>query len=263
MINPKDTAFLEIASSKIKRKILQNLATEPLQISELANKNNYSKSALQAHINKLENNGLIYKQKNGVFYNTDLAKIFLLQFSNFDFLKKNQKFFEDHDFGDIPSNLKKSLALLRTAELVRGLTPNFTRWRHLIDNAKKYVYCIFTQPPILIANPILEKISEGLEFRILLGQNSIINYNNEFVEKLELRKLQPYSTFEKRMAKTVFVNMLISEREVCLMFPFKDGETDIQNNFVSNEKDFHNWSLDFFNFKWESSEPFARLRESF
>ena len=262
MSNPKDIDFLEIISSKIKRKILQDLSHDYVPISSLAEKNQLTKSALQIHLNVLENYGIVTKQ-NKSFCITDLGKSLLNQCKIFDFLGKNKGFFEDHDLGDIPSHLAKSLSMISNSELVQGLPPNFVRWSHVIKNAKKFVYCIFTQPPILIADPVLEKISERLEIKILLGKNSIINYDNEFVEKMGLRELQHRQNFQKRMAEKIMVNLLVSEKEACLMFPYKNGETDIQNNFVSNNSNFQNWCLDFFNFKWESAESFARLRKNY
>ena len=242
--------------------MLQDLSQDSFQISEFAKKNSYTVPALQLHLKVLENNGIVIKQ-NGSFCITELGKGFLNQFETFKFLLENKDFFEEHDLGDIPPHLAKSLAMLSDSELIQGLPPNFVRWSQVIKNAQEFVYCIFTQPPILMADPILEKISESLEIKVLLGKNSIINYDNEFVEKMGLRKLQPYSSFQKRIAEKIMVNLLVSEQESCLMFPYKNGETDIQNNFVSSNVHFQNWCLDFFNFKWESAQPFARLRENY
>lgn len=68
---------------------------------------------------------------------------------------------------------------------------------------------------------------------------------------------------ERKMAKSVQTVLVLSEKEACVLFPDKDGESDLREMFYSDDPMFHEWCLDYFRYRWYGSDIFreSKLRE--
>jgi predicted transcriptional regulator len=247
------TNFFSVLSNPKRLAILELLNDESLKAAQISKKLDSSIQALVPHTSLLLENKIISKSNDDFFTLSSLGQILVEQIKFFEFCAKNHTFFKNHDFGDVPSHLMNRLGSLAEFEFVDGLAPNITRWKNIIQNADTHLYCIFSQPPILVADEILNKISQNLDFRLLFGQNSILSSDNEFITKLNLTKSRPKKNFHLGITPIVGVNLVLSDNMVSLMFPY-ENVTDMHSSFVSSDKSFHKWCLDFFNYKWSLSD---------
>jgi hypothetical protein len=55
----------------------------------------------------------------------------------------------------------------------------------------------------------------------------------------------------------------MNEKEVCVMFPTINGESDLSEMFYSKDTMFHEWCLDYFRYSWYGSDVFveSKLKE--
>jgi len=256
----KESRLFFTLSNKTRIEILKVLSNNESSLSQISQKTNSSPQIIQRHVRLLNDNSLIDRNANGMYIITDAGHNALIQSQSIEFLSKTRGYFADHTLGDAPIQFSHRIGSLANSEYVDGIAPCFTRWKKIIENADEFLYCIFTQPPILIAENILEKISKGVRFQIIFGKNSIIEECNEFAEKLYLKTNHSPFEFEKRMVDEVAINMLVSEKDACLMFPYKNDTTDMHRIFVSSDREFCGWCLDFFDYKWKDGEPFSKLR---
>ena len=216
---------------------------------------------ISKHIQKIQKFNLLEVNEEKQTYQTSrIGNIVVSQIKTIKFVENNKDYFLEHDIGDVPTELLNKLENLCNSEFFSGVYMMFSYWSKIANNAEKYFSCIFSTPPVLIADTLVKKISEGLSLNILFGKNSTITQCNEFVDRLALRKRAGFSNIEKRMTESVKVNLIMSEKEACLMFPGRDGNTDIHGNFVSKDSKFLNWCQEFFEYKWKSGEKFSRLR---
>ena len=137
--------------------------------------------------------------------------------------------------------------------------PNSTLWKKIASESDKFLYCILFQPPFLLGDVISEKLSQGIELRLLFGKNSDIPDCNDLIEKLELNKIKSYEGIKRRIVENIGINIIMSDKESSLMFP--EYETaDMHNSFVSSDPDFLQWCMEFFSYKWNDGKDFSRLR---
>lgn len=253
--------------------------------TELRNKTASTLSSLK-HVsnNRKKNDFLSYLADKKVVEKTDvgnddddkaylpssLGRALIVQTRTFEFLHKYKDYLSDHRFGDVPPFLLMQIGRLLKCEFVHGLPLNFVKWKQMMHDADEYVYCIFTHPPILLADWIIPKLP-NLNTRLLFGRNSVVKECNDFVNKLELTKHGSASSYdgviEKKMSDMVLLNVIITEKQACLMFPWKNNDdvkntTDIHASFVSSDPEFHGWCLDFFRYKWnnENAQNFSRFK---
>ena len=68
---------------------------------------------------------------------------------------------------------------------------------------------------------------------------------------------------KRKMRQNVQTVLVLNEHEACVMFPNKDGESDLSEMFYSNDPMFHEWCLDYFRYSWYGSDLFeeSKLKE--
>lgn len=203
---------------------------------------------------------MLQNSNNGEFAITPLGLACLQCVDSFEFLNQHRQFFTEHSFGDITPDLLKRIGDLKNSDFFYGIHLVFPKWSKIVSEAKEFLNLIFLHPPIVIADTIKPRVNGDLQIRLLIGQNSTITECNEFVDKLNLRKPEFQHNFGKRIAESVQVNLVMSEREACVIFPNNNGVTDMHGNFISTNPDFVKWCQEFFEYKWKDGMPISRLK---
>lgn len=247
-------------SNESRRKILQILLEGNFSLQSISSKIHQSNQSISGHLRKLVDSGLIAKLSDGSFSLTDYGKLILIKIPSFEFITKHEDFFEDHTFGDTPSWLLNCIGMLSGGEYVDGAVVNFVRWKKMIEESNDFFYGIFTQTPHQIATPLAQKLSQGLKIKLIFGKNGLMSDYAKLAQQLQFDKTTLQETMERRIADSVFVNIMITENQACIMFPDRKNQTDVGRIFISKNTDFRQWCLDFFNQKWNSAESFSRFR---
>ncbi|WP_249111038.1 transcriptional regulator-like protein [Nitrosopumilus sp. K4] len=177
-----------------------------------------------------------------------------------EFLIENEQYFSNHNFGDIPEYMLSQIECFENCSLLNAVWSTHTSCKNIIDDAEDFIFCIFTQPPFLLADAFSSKIESGINLKILFGKNSDIPDCNDLVDKLQLDKPKLDTGFEKRMCSYVAANVILSDSGACLMLPDNKDMTDIIMGIKGNDKPFLDWCNSFFEYKWNAGEQFARLR---
>ncbi|MHB8602398.1 MAG: hypothetical protein ACYC6W_05955 [Nitrosotalea sp.] len=103
--------FLELASEQ-RLKIIFNLLEQKSKISNMAKELHATVQEVHRNFERLSNAGLIMKDKDGYYDLTTYGKTMCTQVPSLLFLSKNRKYFETHDFGDIPMKFIQRIGVL-------------------------------------------------------------------------------------------------------------------------------------------------------
>ncbi|MDH3618989.1 MAG: hypothetical protein OEM89_09750 [Nitrosopumilus sp.] len=191
---------------------------------------------------------------------SEYGKSVLIKTQSLDFITKHKKFFKEHTFGETPSFLINCIGMLSKGEFVDGAVANFERWKKMIENSKEFFYGIFTQTPHRTDVSIATKSETGLKIKLIFGKNGVRSDYFALAKKLNFEK-QISQNVERRISDLTLVNLMITENQACVMFPDRKNQTDVGKTFLSSDLNFHQWCMEFFNYKWNESEPFSRFRE--
>lgn len=248
-----------ILSNQKRRQILRICSEQTPSPEQLSKVLKIGIMATKKHLSILQRSELV-ERKDSTVRTTQFGYGFLQNMSSFEFLNKHKNFFSEHRFGDITPRMLKRVGDLKNCDFYYGFHIVLPRWSRIAVQAKKYLNLVFLHPPIVIADSIKPRVDSGLKVRLLIGKNSNITECNEFVKNLDLHKPINHSNFEKRRCRQVQVNLIMSEKEACVIFPNNNGITDMHGNFISKDPDFVGWCHDFFESKWKDGEPVSRLR---
>lgn len=255
--------FLELASPQ-RLEILFKLSTKPSTITQMARELESTKQEVHRNFCRLEDRRLIEKDVEGNFSLTTFGKTMCTQVPSLVFLSQNMKYFEDHDFADIPTKFIMRTGQLAGGKHVKGVVKVLEQWKTIYKNANEYIYEVLSEVPLDLIEPVINKVKKGVHFNYIFSKSAIIpSGRKELLKKLGFDKLIAKGLVERKMKDSVLTVLVLNEKEACVLFPNRQGESDLSEMFYGNDPMFHEWCLDYFRYCWYGSDIFeeSKLKE--
>lgn len=255
--------FLELASEQ-RLNIIFNLLLKKTKISNMAKEVGATVQEVHRNFERLSTAGLIRKDKDGFYDLTTYGKTMCTQVPSLLFLSRNRKYFENHDFGDIPMKFIQRIGALYEGQQIKGFVNALEQWKSIYKNAGEYVYQIFTEVPLDLIEPLLNRVKRGIKLNYIFSESVITpKGRKELLAKLGMKSLLEKGLVERKMKKDVNVTIILNEKEACVVFPTLDGAADMREMFYSKDQLFHEWCLDYFRYCWYGASVFqeGKLKE--
>ncbi|KFM19547.1 transcriptional regulator protein-like protein [Marine Group I thaumarchaeote SCGC AAA799-P11] len=254
---------LELASSQ-RLSILIGLLTKQSTPTAFAKSIDSTKQEVHRNFSRLEKAGLIKKNVGGTYSLTTFGQVVCTQVPSLVFLSQNRKYFEEHNFGDIPHKFQMRCGQLANAQYVKGVSKVLETWKSIYKNSNEYIYEILSEVPLDLIEPLVKQVKKGVKFNYIFSESVVVPKGRKaLLKKLGFDKLMEKGLIERKMEKDVKTVVVLNEKEACLMFPTLDGESDISEMLYSDDPMFHEWCLDYFRYCWYGSDIFkeSKLKE--
>lgn len=255
--------FLELASG-MRRSILIALDGKKLKLSQLAESLDMTIQESHRQFARLANAGLLRKDSEGLLSLTACGKIVAKQIPCFDFLERNELYFRDHSFGELPLKFIQRLAALNNSEPVDGVVAVLERWKGMLLEAKEHVWCISPQIPLDVSMLGIEMLTKGVKLSLLHSKNTIAPKGSLNEIDKRLRGLISKGTVERRMIERASIVVVFNEKQHCCVgFANSRGDADLNCMFFSRDPHFFEWCYDYFQYEWGRSDDWdgSRIRE--
>ncbi len=132
--------YLELASTQRLHLLFKLMERSRKRIEPMAKELGATKQEVHRNLVRLENSGLISKDKEGRYTLTTFGRASCLQISTTLFLSQHLDYFEKHDFGDIPHKYIMRSGQLAFGTHIKGITKTLEKWKNIYKN--KYVKVI-------------------------------------------------------------------------------------------------------------------------
>jgi len=245
--------------------ILLHLNEKKWSISALAKEIEATITEVHRNFGRLQKAGLILKDTDGTFFLTTRGENICNQIPSISFILDNSKYFETHNFGALPTKFKERIGELYEQKYVKGVVRVLEKWRQIHNNAEQYIYNVLTEVPYSkdIINIVEEKLNKNVKIKSVISETAIIPDEREkiFKEK-NFSKFLKNESLTRRMIKHVPVVILLNEKESGVIFPNLNGEPDMSEMFYSDDSQFHEWCLDYFDHCWKESHSFQESKLS-
>lgn len=254
---------LDLASPQ-RLEILFKLLTKNSTPTALAKEIDATKQEVHRNFTRLEDSGLIEKKVDGTYTLTTFGKTVCTQVPSIVLISQNRKYFEKHDFGEVPHKFQMRCGQLANGQYVKGISKVLEQWKSIYKNSDEYIYEILSEVPLDLIEPLVKQVKKGTKFNYIFSESSIVPKGRKaLLKKLGFDKLIEKGLIERKMEKNVQTVVVLNEKEACLMFPTLDGESDISEMFYSDDPMFHEWCLDYFRYCWYGSDVFkeSKLKE--
>lgn len=254
---------LELASSQ-RLSILIGLLTNQYTPTAFAKSIDSTKQEVHRNFLRLEKVGLIKKNVGGTYSLTTFGQVVCTQVPSLVFLSQNRKYFEEHNFGDVPHKFQMRCGQLANSQYVKGVSKVLETWKSIYKNSDEYIYEILSEVPLDLIEPLVKRVKKGVKFNYIFSESAVVPKGRKaLLKKLGFDKLMEKELIERKMEKDVKTVVVLNEKEACIMFPTLDGESDISEMLYSDDPMFHEWCLDFFRYSWYGSDVFkeSKLKE--
>ena len=255
--------FLELASSQ-RLHILFKLLANKCTPTEVAKELDATKQEVHRNFTRLEEVGLIEKDKDGKYGLTTFGTTMCTQVPSLVFLSQNRKYFEDHTFADIPTKFMMRSGQLASGEHIKGFVRVLEKWKSIYKNADDFIYEVLSEVPLDLIEPIVNRVKKGAHFMYVFSESAVVpKGRKELLKKLGFDKLIENGLVERKMKKEVQTIVVLNEKEACVLFPNTEGESDLSEMFYSSDPMFHEWCIDYFRYCWYGSDIFeeSKLKE--
>lgn len=254
---------LDLASPQ-RLNILFHLLSKNSNPTEIAKKLDATKQEVHRNFTRLVESGLIEKKIDGKYALTTFGEVVCTQVPTIVFLSQNKKYFQEHNLGDIPYKFKMRCGQLVNGKHIKGFSKVMEQWKSVYKNSDEYIYEILSEVPLDLIEPLIKRIKKGVRFNYIFSKSVVIPQGRKpLLKKLGFNKLMEKGFVERKMKNNVQTVLVLSEKESCVFFPHKDGESDLSEMFYSNDPMFHEWCLDYFRYSWHGSDLFeeSKLKE--
>lgn len=165
--------FLELASTQrlhILFKLLQKKSIPTVIAKELG----VTKQEVHRNFGRLEDGGLIEKDRDGKYILTTFGQTMCTQVPSLVFLSQNRKYFEEHNFGDIPQKFIMRAGQLASGEHIKGFVKVLEKWKSIYQNSEQYIYEILSEVPLDLIEPLVKQIKKEIHFNYILSESVVV-----------------------------------------------------------------------------------------
>ena len=254
--------FFEVGSEQ-RLSILLHLQDKKWTISALAKELDSTVTEVHRNFGRLQKAGLILKDADGTFQLTVRGENICSQIPSISFVLENAKFFESHDFGKLPPKFRQRIGALHNCKHIKGVVRILEKWKQVHSNANQYISNILTEVPYSkeIIDVVEEKLNKKIKIHSIFAENAIIPDERKSVFKLKnFTKFIQDDLLVRKMINHVDLVVLLNEKETCIIFPNLNGAPDMSEMFYSDDPDFHEWALDYFEYVWKNSSSFQESK---
>ena len=246
-------------SSEQRLNILFRLQKQKSTMSKIAKELQATMPEVFRNFERLTKAGLIEKDPDSNYHLTLYGRTVCANLSSLFFVKNFEKYFKNHDYGDIPEKFIQRIGVLSSAQHIKGVVKMLEVWKKIHNEAKDYIHNILAEVPY--SNEIIEVVvsqaKKNTKIRSIFSESVIIpEARKELFDKLGFKKFIQNGIIERKMRKDVKVVVLLNEKEACILFPTKDGDADMSEMLYSTDSHFHEWCSDYFKYCWENTTAF-------
>ena len=138
--------FFEIGSEQ-RLNIILHLNEKAWTVSALAKELGATITEVHRNFGRLQKAGLILKNVDGTYNLTLFGKTICSLIPSIAFVSENKKYFENHDFGDLPVKFQNRVGELYKQKHIKGFVKVLEKWRDVHKNATKYIFNVLSSLP--------------------------------------------------------------------------------------------------------------------
>ncbi len=242
-------------SNEDRLNILQELKKNPMKLSRVSEKFNFTVPETARNMTRLTEAALIAKDADGYFHLTPIGEASLQFIPSFEFISKHKKYFKTHTISTLPPEYAASVGALQKSEFVNGVTETFFNMENMIREAKEFIWISVDQILASLLPLFVDAIARGVELKKLMPRNAVIppaimTLANDpvFDRAARAKKL------ESRYLDKIGVFLTMSEKEVAaIAFQNLEGTFDY-GSFRTRDEAALNWTKSLFLYYWERAK---------
>lgn len=233
-------------SSADRRRIIEELQTQNLKLSEVAKKLDMTATEAFRQLQRLANAGLLEKTSEGRYGSTSYSRLILESSATMGFLSKHREYFLDHDASLIPPQFRARFGELSKMIFLPDAVANMNTGSEVLRNAEKWIDVMGEQR--------LEQHGQILRQRVLDGVKARFVFQESLIKSMKEELTSPKQSVERRFVPRVCAVMVLTEKSAGFALPKLDGKMDYQV-LTGTDPESMKWARDLFEDQWNRAKP--------
>jgi len=254
--------FLQ-AASHLRLGVLLHLEEKNENLSSLTKILDVTSSEMHRNLKRLSDDNLIIKNNEGQYALTSYGKMVCSMVPSWEFLMNNSEYFIKHDFGIMPKLFLQSIGSLNNSKHVKGFVSVQDVWKKIYSNATDYLHNILFEVSYdsEILSIITSQLKKGVNISSIFLEDAILlESRKKAIGDKDIISAIQEQVLVRRTIKDINTLVVLNEKEAFVMFPKSDGEIDVSEGFYSDDENFHNWCMNYFDYCMDSSGAFFEKR---
>jgi predicted transcriptional regulator len=218
---------------------------------------------MHRNLKRMSDANLISKNNEGQYTLRSYGKMVCAMVSSWEFVTSNSKYFITHEFGMVPQLFLQSIGSLNNSKHVQGFVNVQDIWKKIYSNATKYIHNILFEVSYdsEILSIITSQLNKGVNIYSIFLEDAILpESRKKVIGNKDIISAIQEQILIRRTIKDINTLVVLNEKEAFVMFPKSDGKIDVSEGFYSNDKNFHHWCLEYFDYCLNSSGSFFEER---
>ncbi len=242
-------------SNEDRLNILKELEKNPMRLSRVSEKFNFTVPETARNLTRLAEADLITKDVDGYFHLTPIGEATLHIIPSFDFISKHKKYFKTHTISNLPQEYLASIGALQKSEFMSKFSETLFIAENAIREAEEFFWISVDQVLASSLQLFMDAINRGVECRKLMPRNAVIPpsilklANDPFFDRAARAK-----KVESRYLDSIDAYICISEKEVASIgFKNSEGVFDY-GAFRATDEAALNWTKSLYLYYWERAK---------
>ena len=252
-----DDLFMELAG-ETRRSMIQILAKGDEKLSKIAETLGISIQDAHRNSSRLVKCGLINKKSDSLFFLTSIGISISQQLDSFEFLAKNNQFFQTHSMGNLEQKFIRRIGDLKNSVYVTGMGPVLETLKRITKGAERTIYLSSTQYPLDTARVVVEKANQNISIRYIFDHYTTVpqKEREELLKNTSWRKHISEGIVKRKMVEKLDICLTSTEKEAIVFFPDLKGNNDMISGFFSTDPVFLGWCEDYYEHVWKNADAF-------
>ena len=243
-------------SNEDRLNILKVLGEEPMKISHVAKRLDFTVQETSRNLSRLSDANLISRGADGNFSLTAYGKSALDFLPGYEFLSAHPDYLNTHTLDRLPHEFFTRIGDLANCTYMGDVMITFYEAEKMMDEAEEYLWLASDQHMVSSVPHIHHAIEKGVKVRILTPVD--LTYPEGYFEQEAVKAYWPVylsarnaGQYEERWLETVDTPMGLSDKlRGRLFFPKVEGGYDYKGFTVTDERS-HRFVKDLFEYYWE------------
>ena len=252
-----DSLFMELAGDT-RRSMLKILGSGDEKLSKIAETLGITIQDAHRNSTRLLKCGLINKKSDNLFSLTSLGSTVIQHLDSFEFLSKNNRFFQTHSVSKLPPKFIRRIGDLTNSRYVSGMGPVLETLKRIANDSEQFIKIISTQYPLDTARVIVEKANKNISIWYIFDHHTTVpqKEREELLKNVSWRKHLSEGLVKRKMTEKIHVCLTSSEKEAMVFFPDLEGNNDMISGLVSSDPVCLDWCEDYFEHIWKQAGSF-------
>lgn len=250
-------SLLREAFGSSRFEMLLSLSKSRSKMSSLSRELNRPVQEIHRNAVKLAEMGLIEKEPDSMLNVTEAGRILLSLLPPIEFVFRHQAYFMVHTLSYLPGRFVHTIGALGSCKMMHGAAAIFDKTAYMCKDARhlRAVAAQVTRDHMKNAGEFVRR--DGARISYIFGENTVVPKGRaQLLSEIQWKDYLQKGKVERRMVKRVNLHLVVTEAGACVMFPYLNGEVDMNAMFYGDGDDFLKWCNDLFSEMWNGAGRF-------